>query len=138
METYRYKAEGTLEGREFLKEGELEAEDVYDAAEKADKLVRDQNPGVILKGEDEGRTVYPKIYLKRAQLLEAVKRHDARQVQINTSPLPCPHTRGYWIEQGVSFRCYGCGYQHRLLDLPHRPRQIEVWRDQTQPQSQSE
>lgn len=41
---------------------------------------------------------------------------------------PCRHLTGYWIKEGVSFRCYACQCQFQLADLPHdRFREIEVW-----------
>lgn len=42
--------------------------------------------------------------------------------------VPCLHNAGYWIQKGETFRCYGCGYQLALADLPDRKRDIEVWR----------
>lgn len=41
----------------------------------------------------------------------------------------CQHLTGYWIdfEQG-SFRCFECGYQTNVYDLPPNPkREIERW-----------
>jgi hypothetical protein len=42
--------------------------------------------------------------------------------------VPCEHLSGYWIwEPAGTFRCYGCGFQFCLADLPTREREIEKW-----------
>lgn len=41
----------------------------------------------------------------------------------------CEHLTGRWISMNNSFRCYTCGYQFRVRDIPKNPkRRIERWR----------
>lgn len=40
----------------------------------------------------------------------------------------CLHRTGYWINKETgNFRCYKCGCQFFLYELPRRKRVIEVW-----------
>ena len=41
---------------------------------------------------------------------------------------PCRHLTGYWINRGVSFRCYECGCQFHVAEIPgDSNRKIEKW-----------
>ena len=43
-------------------------------------------------------------------------------------PIPCRHLTGYWINRGVSFRCYACGCQFQVAEIPaDKDRKIEKW-----------
>jgi hypothetical protein len=40
----------------------------------------------------------------------------------------CQCLTGYWINYRVNFRCYTCGHQRILRELPkNRNRRIETW-----------
>lgn len=39
----------------------------------------------------------------------------------------CHHLTGYWINEGVNFRCYQCGCQFHTMDIPeNKLRKIEA------------
>jgi len=49
-------------------------------------------------------------------------------VQIPRAAEPCQCLTGYWINYRVNFRCYTCGHQRILRELPkNRKRRIETW-----------
>ena len=42
---------------------------------------------------------------------------------------PCEHLAGYWIRREQSFRCYRCGCQFQVAEIPaNQNRKIETWR----------
>jgi hypothetical protein len=42
-------------------------------------------------------------------------------------PILCHHLAGYWINRGVNFRCYECGYQFHVAEIPaDKDRKIET------------
>lgn len=52
----------------------------------------------------------------------------AGEVDPRPAPAECQHLTGYWINQPAgSFRCYSCGCQFNLVDLPEAARKIERW-----------
>lgn len=67
IDSYRYEARGTLEGRPFSHAGVVYAEYGWEAAELAEEEVRTEFPGVVLSGDDPSRgvTCSPKVFVTR-------------------------------------------------------------------------
>ena len=67
-------------------------------------------PGVLYNGTDEHEAVSH----LRADRPEAQRRREAS----------CPHLRGYWIRRGESFRCFHCGFQFHVDDVPENRQRV--------------
>jgi len=61
--------------------------------------------------------------------LEDPERDPASEARDDHASEPCKHLEGYWINRGASFRCYGCGCQFHVAEIPKvKGRKIETWR----------
>ncbi len=48
---------------------------------------------------------------------------------VTGAPKPCKHMTGQWIQRGISFRCYECGFQFFRAEIPKvKGRKIETWK----------
>jgi hypothetical protein len=67
MDTYRYEAEGTFNGRKVTHRGVVYDTTAFEAAEQADEEVRALYPGIVLKGDNPatGGTESPKVFVTR-------------------------------------------------------------------------
>ena len=76
IDQYRYKAVGKLDGVDFLHEGEVYAENAWDAGDLAEEEVRSLFPGVILKDDEpeRGVTSSPQVFVTRDIVNRAVRR----------------------------------------------------------------
>lgn len=91
LDCYSYKAEGKLDGKDFLHEGTVYAEHAWDAGELAEEEVRSMFPGVILKDDEpeRGVTSSPQVYVTRDIVNRAVSRgHRDARGNLRAEPIP--------------------------------------------------
>ncbi len=65
MDKYRYVAKGTHETKIIRHEGEVTAATAFEAAELADKEVRNLFPGIVLEDDDAAGPGTPVVFVKR-------------------------------------------------------------------------